>query len=93
MPSYAKFLTKILKNKRKLQDFEIVRLNKECYAIMLNKLPHKLKDLGNFIVPFIIGSCKFSKALCDLRASINSMSFSILQILGLKEPTPSDVTL
>ena len=39
MPSYAKFLKEILKNKRKLKDFETVKLNEKCSAILLNKLP------------------------------------------------------
>ena len=39
MPSYAKFLKEILKNKRKLEDFETMKLNEKCSAILLNKLP------------------------------------------------------
>ena len=44
MLSYAKFLKEILRNKRKLEDYETVKLNEECSAIILNKLPPKLKD-------------------------------------------------
>ena len=40
--SYAKFLKEILGNKRKLEDYETVKLNEECSAIILNKLPPKL---------------------------------------------------
>ena len=43
MPSYAKFLKEILKNKRKLEDFETVKVNEECSAILLNKLPKSLR--------------------------------------------------
>ena len=39
MPSYAKFLKEILKNKKKLEDSKTVKLNEECSAILLNKLP------------------------------------------------------
>ena len=49
MPSYVKFLKEILKNKRKLEDFETVRLNEECSTILLNKLPLKLKDSRSFL--------------------------------------------
>ena len=56
MLSYAKFLKKILKNKRKLEDFETVKLNEECFAILPDKLPQKLKDLGSFTIPCTIGS-------------------------------------
>ena len=90
MPSYAKFLKEILKNKRKLEDFEIVRLNEECFTILL---PLKLKDPRSFTIPCTIGSINFDKALYDLDASINLTPLSILQKLRLKEPTPSNVTL
>ncbi|XP_022874210.1 uncharacterized protein LOC111393039 [Olea europaea var. sylvestris] len=54
MPSYAKFLTEILSNKRKLEEHETVCLNEECSAILLKKLPPKLKDSGNFTIPCTI---------------------------------------
>ena len=47
----------------------------------------------SFTIPCTIGSINFDKALCDLGASINLMPLSILQNLGLKEPTPSNVIL
>ncbi|GKV04420.1 hypothetical protein SLEP1_g16575 [Rubroshorea leprosula] len=55
MPSYAKFLKEILVNKRKLEEFEMVKLNEECSVILQNKLPPKLKDPGSFSIPCIIG--------------------------------------
>ena len=85
MPSYAKIFKEILKNKRKLEDFETMKLNEECSTILLNKLPQKLKDPGSFTIPYTFGSINFDKALCDLGASINLMSSSILQKLGLNE--------
>ena len=93
MPNYAKFLKEILKNKRKLEDFETMRLNEECSTILLNNLPLKLKDSGSFTILCTIGSINFEKVLCDLGASINLMPFSILQKLGLKEPTPFNMIL
>ena len=42
MPTYAKFVKEILGNKKKLEDYETVKLNEECSAIILNKLPPKL---------------------------------------------------
>ncbi|GKV39994.1 hypothetical protein SLEP1_g47678 [Rubroshorea leprosula] len=46
MPCYAKFLKEILSNKRKLEEYETVKLTEECSAILQNKLPPKLKDPG-----------------------------------------------
>ena len=93
MPTYAKFLKDILKNKKRLEDFETMKVNKECSAIIQNKLPLKLKDLGSFTILYTIGRYNFSKVLCDLGASINLMSYSVMQKLGLNEPKPTNVSL
>ncbi|XP_010246432.1 PREDICTED: uncharacterized protein LOC104589722 [Nelumbo nucifera] len=93
MPHYAKFLKEILANKRKLGDMATVALNEECSAILLNKLPQKLKDPGSFTIPFTIGSLKINKALCDLGANINLIPYSVFKKLGLSEPRPTRVAL
>jgi len=46
MPSYAKFLKKLLSNKRKIEEGETVNLMEECSAMIQNKLPPNLKDAG-----------------------------------------------
>ena len=51
----------------------------ECRAILQNKLPPKLKDLGSFTIPYIIGDVYFNKTLCDLDASINLMPLFIFR--------------
>ncbi|XP_073019317.1 uncharacterized protein [Primulina eburnea] len=71
-----------MSKKRKLQEFETMNLTEEC-SILQKKLPEKLKDPGNFTIPCIIGSTHVNKALCDLGASINLMSFSIYRDLEL----------
>ncbi|XP_049348215.1 uncharacterized protein LOC125812789 [Solanum verrucosum] len=43
----------------------------------------KKKDPGAFTIPCTIGMLKFTKALCDLAASINLMSYAIFKQLGL----------
>lgn len=53
MPNYAQFFKHILSNKCKLDEYKIIMLTDECSARLKNKLPHKLKDLGSFIVPCI----------------------------------------
>lgn len=78
MPSYVKFMKKILTNKRHLNEHEIVNHLEECSAILQNKISPKLRDLGSFTILGIIGDTDFNKALCYLGASINSMLFSIL---------------
>ena len=93
MPSYAKFLKDILKNKRRLEDFETVKVNEECSAIIQNKLPPKLKDPRSFTIPCTIGRYTFNKVLCDLGASINLMPYCVMQKLGLDETKPTNVSL
>ena len=93
MTSYVKFIKDILSRKRRLSEFEIVNLIEECSAILKRELPHKLKDLGSFTIPFKIGNSIFERALWDLGASINLMPLSIFGRLGLGEARPTTITL
>ena len=81
MPSYVKFMKEILSNKKKLEEYETVSMTEECSTILQNKLPTKCKDPGSFIIPCTIGNIEFSKALCDLGASINLMPLLIFKSL------------
>ena len=92
MPSYVKFMKDILSRKSILSDFEIVNLTKEFNAILQRKLPHKLKDLANFIIPCKIGNSIFERPLCELGASINLMPLSIFTRLRLGEARPTTIT-
>ncbi|XP_075499199.1 uncharacterized protein LOC142537578 [Primulina tabacum] len=93
MPNYAKFIKDVMSKKRKLQEFETVKLTEECSAILQRKLPQKLKDPGSFTIPCVIGGSRVNRALCDLGASINLMPFSIYKTLELGEVKPSTITL
>ena len=93
MPTYVIFMKDILLKKRRLSDYEKIALTEECSAILQRKLPHKLKDLGNFTIPCKIGNAIFGRALCDLGASINLMPLSIFRQLGLGEARPTTITL
>lgn len=93
MPKYVKFLKEILTNKRKFEEHETVMLTEECSALLLKKLPPKLRDPGSFTIPCTIGNVHFDKVLCDLGASVNLMPFSIYKKLGLGEVKPTTVHL
>ncbi|XP_041016163.1 uncharacterized protein LOC121258686 [Juglans microcarpa x Juglans regia] len=71
--AYTKFLMEIISKKRKFEDFETIALTWECSAIIQNKLPPKLRDRGSFSIPCTISDVNFSKALCDLGASVSLM--------------------
>jgi len=93
MPKYAKFLKEILGKKRKLEEFATIKLNEECSAIILKKLPPKLKDPGSFTIPCTIGDFYFERPLCDLGASINLMPLSVFRRLGKQEPKLTTISL
>ncbi|XP_022855695.1 uncharacterized protein LOC111376916 [Olea europaea var. sylvestris] len=84
MPNYAKFLKEVISKKRKLKEFETVKLTEECSAIFPKKLPHKLKDPSSFNIPCNIGGITFDRALCDFEVSINLMPLSEFKKLGLE---------
>nr|GEX72794.1 hypothetical protein [Tanacetum cinerariifolium] len=87
----SKFIT-LLSNKEKLLELANTPLNENCSAVILKKLPKKLRDLGKFII-----SCGFSKLKCnaqaDLGASINLMPLSVWKKLGLPELISTRKTL
>ncbi|XP_071917054.1 uncharacterized protein [Coffea arabica] len=93
IPSYAKFLNEIMTKKRRLVDSETIALTEECSAIIQNKLPPKLKDPGSFTVPCTIGNVEFSKALCDLGASVSLIPLTVTRQLGLKELKHTNIFL
>jgi hypothetical protein len=55
IPACAKFLKDCCTHKKKFQDHEKVLLIEEVSAVLLRKLPPKLKDLGSFTIPCKIG--------------------------------------
>ncbi|XP_022899523.1 uncharacterized protein LOC111412887 [Olea europaea var. sylvestris] len=79
MPNYAKFLKEVMSKKRKLEEFETVKLTEEY--------------LGSFNIPCNIGGITFDRALCDLGASINLMPLSVFKKLGLGKVNPTTLTL
>ncbi|XP_073119798.1 uncharacterized protein [Henckelia pumila] len=93
MPHYAKLMKDVMARKRKLEEFETVKLTEECSAILQKKLPQKLKDPGSFTIPCIIGGATVNRVLCDLGASINLMPLSIFRSLELGEVKPTTITL
>ena len=60
---------------------------------MQNKLPKKLKDLGSFTLPYLIGSLLVEKALMNLVASVNLMPYKLFKKLGLREPKPTRMSI
>ena len=93
MPLYAKFMKEILSRKRKIAEEGIVSLTATCHAIIHNSLPEKMQNPGSFTILCEIGHADVGKALCDSRANINLMPFSVAKRLSLGELTPTTMTL
>nr|GFB96480.1 hypothetical protein [Tanacetum cinerariifolium] len=93
MPKFASTIKSLLANKDKIFELAKVPLNENCSAMLLKKLPEKLKDPGKFLIPCDFPGMKICHALADLGASINLMPLSIWKKLSLPELTPTRVTL
>nr|GEV08853.1 hypothetical protein [Tanacetum cinerariifolium] len=93
MPKFGPTIKSFLTNKQKLYELARTPLNEHCSAVLLKKLPGKLRDPGKFLI-----SCDFSRmddclALADLGASINLLPLSVRNKLSLPELSPTCMTL
>ncbi|XP_055835196.1 uncharacterized protein LOC129903681 [Solanum dulcamara] len=88
MPSYAKFMKDLVTKKRTVSFVPADNLH-QCSAISTRSLVEKKEDSG----AFTIGAFNFSRALCDLGASINSMLLAIYKQLGLEAPKQTSMRL
>ena len=61
--------------------------------LLLGPIPIKYKDSGCPTIACTIGQAEMSHALLDLGASINLLSFSVYQQLGLGDLSPTRVTI
>ena len=91
--NYVKYMKEKMSKKRKLEYYGIVSLSEKCSDIIQKKLLEKLKDIGSFTIPCIIGEHTFSKALCDLVAIINLMPLFVLKKLNFGELTLTTLSL
>nr|GEU63943.1 reverse transcriptase domain-containing protein [Tanacetum cinerariifolium] len=89
---YQKMLKALLSNKEKLLELANTPLNENCSAVILKKLPEKLRDPRKFLIPYGFSKLK-CKALVDLGASINLMPLLFWKKLGLPELISTCMTL
>ncbi|GJU01819.1 reverse transcriptase domain-containing protein [Tanacetum coccineum] len=93
MPKFASTLKTLIGNKEKLSEMARTPLNENCSAVILNKLPKKLRDPGRFLIPCEFSGINTCNALADLGASINLMPYFVWKNLSLPELTPTCMTL
>ncbi|GKG15780.1 hypothetical protein Tco_0358103, partial [Tanacetum coccineum] len=51
MPRFTPTIKNLLMNKDKLFELAKIPLNENCSAMLLKKLPEKLRDPGKFLIP------------------------------------------
>nr|GFB10861.1 reverse transcriptase domain-containing protein [Tanacetum cinerariifolium] len=93
MSKFASTLKALIGNKEKLSEMARTPMNEHCSAVILNKLPKKLRDPGKFLIPCEFLGMDEYLALADLGASINLMPLSVWKELLLPELTPTCMTL
>nr|GEZ71189.1 reverse transcriptase domain-containing protein [Tanacetum cinerariifolium] len=93
MPKFTSTLKALIGNKEKLSEMARTPMNEHCSAVILNKLPRKLRDPKKFLIPCEFPVMDECLALSDLGANINLMAFSVWEALLLLKLTPTCMTL
>ena len=93
VPAYAKFLKDLYTIKKGLGIEKKAFLTEQVSAIIQSKNPVKYKDPGSPTISVNIGGTCIDKALLDLGASVNLLSYSVYKQLGLGELKPTNITL
>ncbi|GJT46259.1 reverse transcriptase domain-containing protein [Tanacetum coccineum] len=93
MPRFAPTIRNLIMNKEKLFELAKIPLNENFSAMLLKKLPEKLRDSAKFLIPCNFPGMDVCHALADLGASINLMPLSIWKQISLPELTPTRMTL
>ncbi|GJY75108.1 RNA-directed DNA polymerase, eukaryota, reverse transcriptase zinc-binding domain protein [Tanacetum coccineum] len=79
----------LVANKQLTEEYDEVRMNPRCSALLQNQLPLKENDPGSFILPCSIKRLDFNNALADLGASI--VPFSMFKHLGIGKLKPNNM--
>nr|GEU88466.1 reverse transcriptase domain-containing protein [Tanacetum cinerariifolium] len=93
MPKFGPTIKTLLTNKDKLYELARTLLNEHCSAVLLKKLPKKLRDLGKFLIPCDFSGMAECLALADLGTSINLMPLSVWNKIYLPDLSPTCMTL
>nr|GEY30285.1 reverse transcriptase domain-containing protein [Tanacetum cinerariifolium] len=73
VPKFASTLKALIGNKEKLSEIDRTLLNEHCSAVLLKKLPEKLRDPGKFLIPCDFPGMAECLAMAGLDSSINLM--------------------
>nr|GEZ25871.1 hypothetical protein [Tanacetum cinerariifolium] len=93
MPKFGSTLKALIGTKEKLSVMARTPMNEHCLAVILKKLPRKLRDPNKFLIPCEFPGMDECLALADLGASINLIPLSVWEALLLLERTLTCMTL
>uniref|UniRef100_A0A2N9HU83 Integrase catalytic domain-containing protein n=1 Tax=Fagus sylvatica TaxID=28930 RepID=A0A2N9HU83_FAGSY len=93
MPTYAKVIKDLCTVKRKHHLKKTAFLTEQVSDIIQHKVLPKYKNPGCPTISCTIGEYLVKRALLDLRASINLLSFTVYQQMGLGDLKPTSITL
>nr|GFA35896.1 hypothetical protein [Tanacetum cinerariifolium] len=87
MPKYQKMLKALLSNKEKLQELANTPLNENCSAVILKKLPEKLRDPANSLLEEFADELALisypsdydDNRACDIESDIREIEFLLFQ--------------
>ncbi|XP_072076606.1 uncharacterized protein [Arachis hypogaea] len=82
IPKYAKFLKDLCTHKDMIGELETLSLGSSISSLM-RSIPEKCSDPGPCLVSCLIGGVAFYDWMCDLRACVSIMPFSIFARLNL----------
>nr|GEV66364.1 putative reverse transcriptase domain-containing protein [Tanacetum cinerariifolium] len=82
MPKFAKMVKDLLTNKEKLLELENTPVNENCLAVLLKKLPKKLRDTRRFLIPCDFYGFKSCMALADLGRPFLRMAHVLVDVHG-----------
>ncbi|GJS10342.1 reverse transcriptase domain-containing protein [Tanacetum coccineum] len=87
IPKYSKVLKGLLKDKEKLEELANTMINAECSAILLNKVPEKLRDPGKFLIPCVLQDLKKLgiRPLKPTRMTLELANRSVTYLIGIAE--------
>nr|GEX76422.1 hypothetical protein [Tanacetum cinerariifolium] len=77
VPPPLKMLKALLSNKEKLQELANTPLKENCSAVILKKLPEKLKDPGKFLIP-----CGFNELKCKALTDLAGITKDVFVLVG-----------
>nr|GFA55589.1 hypothetical protein [Tanacetum cinerariifolium] len=85
MPKFASTLKALIGNKEKHSEMARTLMNEHCSAVILNKLPKKLRDPGKFLIPCEFPGMDECLALADLACrSLGSKPIGIAKDVKVK---------